>query len=286
MSRGITISLYLVDADPSGIVCAYLSNWTGQCIKFPRTLLESVKGRKEVNSMGVYFLFGISEDNPDDRIVYIGEADNIYRRLVQHINDEEKAFWTETVVFTSKDDFLTKGHVKYLEHQLINMAKQNSNYNIHNKNNATKSALPEMAVSDMETFLDNIKTILPSIGYNILKESSFTKKSSKNNLYLEISGLKAKAYSTNTGFLVLEGSEVSEKVKDSLSIGYKNKRELLLEKGILTKNNDKLVFSKDYEFSSPSTAAAIIVGYAINGRQVWKDKYNKSLKEIEEENLE
>lgn len=286
MSKGITISLYLVDGDPSGIVCAYISNWTGQCIKFPRTLLENVKERKEVNSMGVYFLFGISEDNPDDKIVYIGEADNVYRRLIQHINDEEKSFWTDTVVFTSKDDFLTKGHVKYLEYQLINLAKRNSNYIVWNKNNATKSLLPEMAVSDMETFLDNVKIILPSIGYNILNEGLYIKKNIRNALFLEISGLKAKGYSTNTGFLVLEGSEASVIVKDSLSIGYKNKRELLLEKGILTINNDKLVFSKDYEFSSPSTAAAIIVGYAINGRKMWKDKNNKSLKEIEEENLE
>lgn len=30
MNRGTTISLYLVDGDPSGIICAYLSNWTGQ----------------------------------------------------------------------------------------------------------------------------------------------------------------------------------------------------------------------------------------------------------------
>ncbi|MDU5142994.1 MAG: hypothetical protein E6230_12490 [Paenibacillus dendritiformis] len=78
MSRGTTISLFLVDGNPSGIICAYLSNWTGQAVRIPRNLLEKAKTRSEVNRIGVYFLFGFSEQAPDERIVYIGQLDNIY----------------------------------------------------------------------------------------------------------------------------------------------------------------------------------------------------------------
>lgn len=282
MGRGITVSLFLVDGEPSGIVCAYLSNWTGQCIKIPRNLLDKSEDRPEVNGMGVYFLFGYSDDNPDDRIVYVGEADNVYRRLVQHIKDEGKSFWNEAVVFTSKDDFLTKGHVKYLEHELIKFAKENADYTVHNKNNATKSTLPEMSISDMETYLDNVKIIMPALGYYLFKPETNGTKESQVVYYLEQSGFKAKGISTNAGFTVLNGSEISNEIKDSLSIGYKNKREGLISKGIIEKIDGKYVFTKDYEFSSSSTAAAIIVGYAINGRQTWKDKSGKSLKQYEE----
>ena len=122
---GKTISLYLVNGNPNGIICAYLSNWTGQAIKIPRNLLENSKMRNEINRIGVYFLFGFSEENPDEHIVYIGESDNIYNRLVQHTKDEEKLFWIEAIAFSSKDDNLTKGHIKYLEYKLIKSASEN-----------------------------------------------------------------------------------------------------------------------------------------------------------------
>lgn len=35
MGKGVTISLFLVEGELSGIVCAYLSNWTGRSIKIP-----------------------------------------------------------------------------------------------------------------------------------------------------------------------------------------------------------------------------------------------------------
>lgn len=285
MGKGVTISLFLVDGEPSGIICAYLSNWTGQSIKIPRNLLDRAEARIEANSMGVYFLFGYSEENPDDKIVYIGEADNVYRRLVQHTKDDAKTFWTEAIAFTSKDDFLTKGHVKYLEHELISISKLNSSYIVHNKNSATKSLLPEMAVSDMETYLDNVKIILPTLGYDLLTPIAEKTKNESAVYFLEQSDLKGKGIITNVGFTVLAGSELALEAKESLSIGYKSKRESLLAKNIIQKNEGKYVFIKDYEFSSPSTAAAILVGYAINGRQAWKDKSGKSLKQIEEESF-
>ncbi len=62
------------------IICAYLFNWTGQCIKIPKNLLDKAEDRSEINGMGVYFLFGYSDEKPDDKIVYIGEKvfKNIY----------------------------------------------------------------------------------------------------------------------------------------------------------------------------------------------------------------
>ena len=42
-----------------------------------------------------------------------------------------------------------------------------------------------------------------------------------------------------------------------------------------------LVFDKDYEFTSPSTAAAILMGRNANGQKEWKLKNGISLKEYE-----
>lgn len=58
MGKGVTISLFLVEDELSGIVCAYLSNWIDRSIKIPRNLLDKAEARTEVNGMRIYFLFG------------------------------------------------------------------------------------------------------------------------------------------------------------------------------------------------------------------------------------
>jgi len=64
MTIGKSIKLYLVNGNPSGVICSYLSNWNGQAIKIPRNKLADVKKRDEVNNIGVYLLFGYSNENP------------------------------------------------------------------------------------------------------------------------------------------------------------------------------------------------------------------------------
>jgi hypothetical protein len=286
MSRGATISLYLVDGNPSGLICSYLSNWTGQAVRIPRNLLDKAKLRVEVNRIGVYFLFGFSESAPDQRIVYIGESDNIYERLVQHTKDESKSFWSEAICFSSKDDNLTKGHIKYLEYELIKNSRNNVKYTLTNKNDSAKASLPEMAVSDMETFLDNIKIVLPTLGYDLLVDPLNNREKKNLTFTLDIGGLKAKGYLSNNGFVVTKGSITSLELKDSLSMSYKNLRENLVEKEIITLDGNNYKFIKDYEFSSSSAAAATIVGYSINGRVSWKDEKGRTLKQLEEDLLD
>lgn len=62
----------------------------------------------------------------------------------------------------------------------------------------------------------------------------------------------------------------------------KDLRVQLLEKGVMVKQGDKLVFQQDYRFSSPSTAAGVLVGGAANGRQAWKTSSDTTLKSIQD----
>lgn len=40
-------------------------------------------------------------------------------------------------------------------------------------------------------------------------------------------------------------------------------------------------FSQDYVFTSPSTAAAVVLGRSANGRIEWKDAQGRTLKELQ-----
>ena len=58
-------------------------------------------------------------------------------------------------------------------------------------------------------------------------------------------------------------------------------RQKLMQEGVLIDKADSLEFPDDYLFSSPSTAAAIVLGRSANGLTEWKLKDGKTLKEFE-----
>ncbi len=111
MRLGKVITLYLIDADPTGRIAAELMNWTGKLYKIPRTLLTASASREDLEQAGVYLLIGRNELEPDKPHVYVGEAEEVYKRIKQHA---AKDFWNEVVICISKDENLNKAHIKYL----------------------------------------------------------------------------------------------------------------------------------------------------------------------------
>lgn len=289
MTRGTTVTNYLVSGDPEGIIFSYMSNWTGQAIKIPRNLFNEAKHFNELQKPGIYFLIGQSQDNPDDKIIYVGEANNLMERLVTHLRDPDKSFCEVIVCFCSKDENLTVSHTKYLEGKIIDHLNSIHEYRMKNGKAGDTVSLPKMVMDEMDTYYDNMKIVLPTLGYNILAINNTTSDSESaslsKSLVLEIGKCKASARLTSNGIMVLSGSTMNAKEWDSFSGSYSNLRKTLLEKKIIEGRNDMYVFIDDYEFSSPSTAAAIVLGYSINGRTAWKDRSGRTLNEMEQAQL-
>ena len=109
---GKSIRIYLSDGSPSGLRHVEIANWSGQAIACPRSRFSELKKWSESQRPGVYFL--LEKHSTDDKnAVYIGESENVFKRLTDH--DRKKDFWNEVILFTSKDENLTKSHIKYLE---------------------------------------------------------------------------------------------------------------------------------------------------------------------------
>jgi hypothetical protein len=105
-------------------------------------------------------------------------------------------------------------------------------------------------------------------------------------LYIEGKGIRAKGYEVKDGFVVCEGSQaVLEEVqcfqKYPAFRGAIRDRVHLIKEGILKREGNAYVFTRDYTLSSPSSAANVILGYSGNLER-WKDKRGTSLKEIRE----
>lgn len=106
-----TIKLFLPHGDAKSLRTAEISNWTGKAVAAPRTELDELVLREELRSSGVYILIG-NDPRTNSPRAYIGEAEVVEKRLKQHKTEE---FWVSAIVFVSKDENLTKAHVRYLE---------------------------------------------------------------------------------------------------------------------------------------------------------------------------
>jgi len=275
-----TIKIFLVHGDPKRLRTAELSNWTGKAVAGPRSEFEGVVEREESGNSGVYFLTG-NDPESGKPAVYIGEAENIRDRVKVHL---EKDFWNQIVYFTSKDENLTKAHVRYLEGKLIDLARHAARALVIN-GQSSGAKLPESDREDMEVFLEKINQLLPVLGVELLVPATGEVKTEteKELLYCEIKGLKATGHLTPNGFLVLKGSPavLNERASAQKYPWPLNMRQRLKEEGVLSVDTDHLTFTRDEEFSSPSAAAAVIHGGHANGLIAWKNKNGKTLKEIE-----
>lgn len=284
MKETATVKIFLAEGDPASIRTAEISNWTGKAVAGPRSQLELILQRKEAKKPGVYFLTGINSETGKPR-VYVGEAEAVGPRLKGHL---DRDFWKTVIFFVSKDENLTKAHVKYLEGKLIEMTKAADRFELENTN-ASGSHLPESDAADMDIFLAKVEQLLPVLGQDFLKPLV------KLSVSVELSELliciikkvKATGRPTENGFLVLKGSEaVFEERPSAKKYQYPSTaRFQLLSEGTLTKDTDRLVFAKDYEFSSPSAAASVIHGGHANGLIAWKNEKGVTLKKLEQKEL-
>lgn len=275
-----TIKIFLPHGDPKRLRTAELSNWTGKAVAGPRSEFDNVLAREESGNPGIYFLTGLDPETGQPS-VYIGEAESIRERVKSHL---EKDFWNQIVFFISKDENLTKAHIRYCEGRLIEIAKSVGRATVKNSQ-ASGSKLPESDREDMEVFLEKLQQLLPALGVEIFVPTFSSSKTSiePDILYCEIKGLKAKGYLTPNGLVVIAGSQAVLNPRES-STKYpwsQTLREKLMSQGSLAAENDHLLFVKDVEFSSPSAAAAVIHGGQANGLTAWKNSLNQSLKELE-----
>ena len=186
----------------------------------------------------------------------------------------------------SKDQNLTKSHIRYLEGELIDAARKAGRFDVENSV-SSGARLPESDAHDMEEFLVKLHQLLPVLGVELLTPLVPTDPPDQENplLFTGIKGLKATGRRTPDGFVVLAGSEAVLNERPGAAdhgvwvVGIRAK---LLTDGSLEPRGDRLVFTRDVEFKSPSGSGAVIHGGTVNGYSIWKDASGKTLRELDE----
>ena len=277
-----TIKLFIPRGDAKSLRTAEISNWTGKAVAAPRTELDELLAREDLDKAGVYILIGTDPLTNAPR-AYIGEAEVIRDRLKQH---KVKEFWVSAIVFVSKDENLTKAHVRYLESRLLAEAAKINRFTLE-QNQAGGSRLPESDREDMEVFLARIRQLLPVLGSDILAPIAQPAANAQpgGDLFCRIKGAEARGQRTANGFVVFKSSTaVLEDRPSAENYPYViAQRKQLTSDGTLVEKDGMLSFTKDTEFTSPSAAAVIIHGGSANGLVAWKTKDGKSLKQLDEQ---
>lgn len=285
---GKQLKLFLVDGTPGGLTTAEITNWTGHILSGARSDLGDLLKRKEAQRPGVYLLLGDDETAIGGSRCYIGEAEDVATRLRQHNNEKTgKSFWERVVVITSKDENLTKGHIRYLESRLIELAVRAARVEVTNGNQSARSSLPEADRSDMEYFIEQVQVVLPVLGVNAirvreLKRTEASKLTDQASPVFRLTNtrlnVEARAQQVDGEFLMLAGSVVVSAVRESAKYSestarayasYSAMHQKLVANGAIMIADGAGHLTRDTPFSSPSTAGAIALGRSCNGREAW-----------------
>lgn len=97
-----------------------------------------------------------------------------------------------------------------------------------------------------------------------------------NLLYLASKKVTATAYISGDQIVVVKGSQISPVERKTCRPWIRNMRDALVKEGKVV----NYVFTVDTPFSSPSAAAAAILGGESNGQTLWRNENGKTLKEL------
>jgi len=184
---------------------------------------------------------------------------------------------------------LNKAHIKYIESRLYEIAITVDRFLLDNSNIPTLPKISEPDKAEMEEFIENIRLLVNTLGYKIfesLREPVGSNSDDKNEkFFIEAArGAKAQGISTNEGFVVLKGSQIAQSITNSFPKNWMKLRDALINDGIIIHENNVLVFTSDFLFTSASAAAAVVMGRSANGLAEWKLEDGRILKAVEKEN--
>ena len=286
--------MFPMDGEVTGKIKCTLSNWTGVIYKIPRIQLGDLKSRDEMKQSGIYFLFGRDEDKQKD-VTYIGQAttrkngEGVLLRIQEHTRDSHADYFNDVIILTTQNNSFGPTEISYLENKFTQLAKEAGRYIVKNGNDPNPGNVTEEKESELDEIVENTLMIIGTLGYRVFVP--MTKKVSQDltdnhstYLYLKRKTKKsnkvieATCERTTEGFVVLEGSQVEIKDSPYLPASLKEMRQNLIASRVIQDG----VLKEKQLFSSPSYAAAFLLGMQTNGRTDWKDQDGRTLKELEE----
>lgn len=133
---------------------------------------------------------------------------------------------------------------------------------------------------DAEGFLAEMLLCFPVLGVGVFSAAS-TEEKEGTELSLKAKGVEAHGTEAPQGFVIRSGSRAMKVEVPSCHTYLKELRDALVENSVLQASGDTYMFTQDYLFSSPPSAAGVVLGRSATGRTEWRSRDGKTLKAIQ-----
>ena len=279
------------DRDPNGIRVASVALSPIRAFAFRKSQFRQV--RKDYSWIdrhaGVYMLIGPEKNSSHKLTAYIGESENVGKRLYGYLPGKEyqSRNWVDTVLLASNDDMLTRAHGRYAESHLIRSVSNDPRWRLMNTKIPSKNA-GNLGSSDkpiMDQFLLQAKTLVGCLGWDLFQNfHDITQQSASEDhegrvaqapdtpkFTVEGRGYYAEmVIDTSGNFVVLKDSRARIHETNSLQDVYRKIRKLFIRDGTFKERDGAFVFTENCSFRTVSAAAAVVKGASETGRKAWK----------------
>ncbi|MEY2341633.1 GIY-YIG nuclease family protein [Acidithiobacillus sp. IBUN Pt1247-S3] len=283
MSKPLTLQIYLPTGEPQGTRIANLTTRTVTVFDVPRREIEAFFQRKEADQVAVYYLFGTGDED-EIPSCYIGRTSAARQRFREHLQKEDKRFWTRALIAVSSTNSKTDTHAGYLEWKSIQAAQQAGRYQLVNANAGSRPHTTEPLQAECEEIFETISILISTLGFLLFQPlATQAPKSQDIVVFCKGRGADAKAIYSTDGLTVFADSRcaLEPTCNDPTTAGrIRKKRDELLKTGHLQTSGEGVIFQKDTLFPSPSQASAVILYRSSNGWNDWKDQAGKTLNQI------
>ena len=230
--KGKTISLYLIDGEPTKRIKCTLQNWTGIVYKIPRAMLDDCRDGtsdivRHLKQTGIYFLLG-EDSESGEKIIYIGQAvvrkngEGLLCRIQEHKRNNKEKYWSdwnEAIVLTTQNNSFGPTEISYLENQFTSLAKDSHRYIVKNGNEPNQGNITEEKESELSEYIDYAKMIIGVLGHvvfdPIIKSNDKKNKLNPSAIFTYKGKLNAHGIMTDEGFALLRGSELNPTISKS-----------------------------------------------------------------------
>ena len=165
-----TWQIFCPDSEPENMWIAEKRNRAGKVFNISRNFWAYLSDRysSELENPGIYVLVG----GNDGRTIYIGQSENLCKRIGEHVQDAGKSFFSRAICVTESN--LNNAHFRWMEAHLIQQAKDTAHYQMMNGATPNKPRLSESDVFAAQEFLDELKQIFSIIGVSAFTTESRT----------------------------------------------------------------------------------------------------------------
>jgi predicted GIY-YIG superfamily endonuclease len=311
LAESDVVQIHMLEGNPNGPRILEIANTNSRAVACPRISYQDFRDELDFAHPGVYVLvFDPSlEQGAADEKIYIGESDDLRKRLTDHSQGDGRQDWDWNwfVAFTSRDIALHKAHVKYLEARLIELAKGAKRADL-TQSSPERPHLDRAQQAICERFLRQIRLYCPLLGIHAFDSaevrsipqkpaqggaeiattpsSSRSEREASPELFLDSPpDVHARgAITADGGFVVFKGSTIRKEATAVLTPPMLALRSRMLMSNVEFDSQGRPALKTDERFNSPSQAASVLLAYRVSGWDWWKNPAGMSLNDMERAN--